>query len=73
LYCCYNLYIICAKFESTMKSQNFKRKERKGFTQCTQRIDFEEFYLENFVLSLRTLRLKQFSEWTQILNYRFNG
>ena len=56
-----------------MKSQNFKRKERKGFTQCTQRIDFEEFYLENFVLSLRTLRLKQFSEWTQILNYRFNG
>jgi len=39
-----------------MISQNFKRKERKGFTQCTQRIDFEEFHLENFVLSLRTLR-----------------
>ena len=28
-----------------MKSQNFKRKGRKGFTQRTQGIDFEEFFL----------------------------
>ena len=54
-----------------MISQNFKRKERKGFTQCTQRIDFEEFYLANFVLSLRTLRLKQFSEWNQSLKHKY--
>ena len=28
-----------------MQSQNFKRKGRKGFTQRTQRIDFEKFFL----------------------------